>query len=596
MNIFALIKSKISILEVVNEYTILKKAGTYWRATCPFHSEKTPSFTVSPHKEIFYCFGCNIGGDVITFITKAEQCTSVQAARYLAERYHIDLPDMDLENSQETMEEKERYFHLCKQIALWCHEQLKTNTIAREYLIERTISKESIEYFTIGYMPSGLRSIQNFISAMTKHAIMPNDLLQAHILAQGKKVLYSPFEDRLIFPIRDHLGRFCGFGGRVFKPQDTRPKYYNSHENSFFIKNTLLFGFDLAKKAIQKTKQVILVEGYIDCITMVQNGFTNTVATLGTACSLEHLKQLTHHAQQAIVMYDGDQAGQQALLRLSKLCWQTNLDLKVAQIPSGDDPASLLAKNILIKPFVEDAQEFFNFFVTNMSAGFDKQPLGEKLQRARLITDLIADLNDPLKQDILLATASKALGLPLQALKGILPGTKNGAPSIAPLKQSNNPHRIENSINNPLILEKRIFSAILSDIELLDEDNSSYLTNFLSSPFREILRKLKDARQTTVHINFQEFFDLLNLEEKQLVSRISVEEPHILAKDTFKQLLGRLQHIQWRMIVKKTIQELQNVGPFTEEQQADKIIQNLELVKKQILTQEMRVKKKVSSS
>ena len=168
--------------------------------------------------------------------------------------------------------------------------------------------------------------------------------MTAGILSESKNALYSPFEDRIMFPITDNLGRFCGFGGRTFMPQDERPKYYNSKENNFFTKGSLIFGLNVAKRDIQHKEIVFVVEGYMDCIAMAQHGYTNTVATLGTACTLEHLKQLSRYASYVYVLYDGDAAGQSAILRLTELCWNVNMDLKVIRLPRQEDPASFLAK------------------------------------------------------------------------------------------------------------------------------------------------------------------------------------------------------------------------------------------------------------
>src|SRR5579872_72411 len=251
MNLFTYLKNQISILDVIQEYTALKKAGIYWKGHCPFHHEKTASFTVSPHKEIFYCFGCHVGGDVITFIAKVENCSPMEAAKHLIDRHSIEIPEALLNNASATQgNEKNRYGEICHQVAQWCNTKLRDSAIARDYLTQRGITPASITYFSLGYFPGGLAAIKEFVSHMRDHNVLAQELVETHILAQGKTVLYSPFEERIIFPIKDQLGRNCGFGGRVFKQIDERAKYYNSRENEFFSKGTLLFGLDLAKKSI----------------------------------------------------------------------------------------------------------------------------------------------------------------------------------------------------------------------------------------------------------------------------------------------------------------------------------------------------------
>ncbi len=327
MNLFSYLKTRVTILDVVSEYATLKKAGLYYKGQCPFHSEKTASFTVSPHKEIFYCFGCHVGGDVIAFIAKIEQCSQTDAAKHLIDRYNIELPTTLSAQVNLSPNSDKHYFHICQVVTDWCHQQLLKSAEPFSYLSKRGITKKSIQDFKIGFMPGGLANIKKFITDLNKEQILVDDLLEWHILSRAKNILFSPYEDRIIFPISDPIGRYCGFGGRIFKPQDTRPKYYNSHENDNFAKGQLVFGLDKAKKDIQKTTKVFLVEGYTDCIAMAQSGFTNTVATLGTACTLDHLNVLGRYAQELYVLYDGDNAGQQAILRIGQLCWQASLDL-----------------------------------------------------------------------------------------------------------------------------------------------------------------------------------------------------------------------------------------------------------------------------
>ncbi len=216
--------------------------------------------------------------------------------QHLIERYGLEVPD---EISQKTPREakqekaqKDTYFHLCEEMARFCHEELRRTPAAMNYITKRGMGDEQIKYFTLGYLPGGVRNINRFTQEMARTNILLKDLLAAAVLLQGSSVTYSPFEDRIIFPITDSLGRTCGFGGRIFKPNDTRPKYYNSKENPNFSKGKLLFGYTLAKKEMQLQRAAYLVEGYTDVVAMVKYGHKNTVATLGTACTEEHLKAL----------------------------------------------------------------------------------------------------------------------------------------------------------------------------------------------------------------------------------------------------------------------------------------------------------------
>lgn len=548
MNLFTFIKTRVPILDVINEYVTLKRAGGYHKGTCPFHHEKTASFTVSPDKEIFYCFGCHISGDVISFIAKIENCSQKDAAKLLAEKYNIELPkNIAFELSEKNNEEKNHYFAICKAVALWCHEQLLKNPSAQSYFQHRGFGSDSFNYFTLGYFPSGNASISDLLYCMKQQSILPGDLIDAHILAEGRTTLYSPFEDRLIFPIKDVLGRFCGFGGRIFKEHDTRPKYYNSRENEYFIKGSLLFNLDKAKKSIQETGKIFLVEGYTDCMAMTQQGFANTVATLGTACTIEHLKQLARYAEHIYIVYDGDTAGKQAVLRLTELCWQVNLELKVILLPQGDDPASFFAKKGDLQTLIHSSQDIFFFFIDTLGHDFITKPLNQKIQTTRTFISTIATIGDPLKKDILLQKAAKTFDIPFASLKEEL--SRSHSTSSLPIPDNTSPQPLAQETEIPL-LEKRIFCAIMNNVQLLNGESRLRFIHYLPSPLRDILVSLKEAKDAFEKVTFGLFFDTLNEHEKQYVSKLLLEEDEIIDAAAFDKLLEQLQKKQWKMIVR----------------------------------------------
>lgn len=560
MNLFTFIKARVPILDVVSEYVTLRRAGGYHKGTCPFHHEKTASFTVSPDKEIFYCFGCHVSGDAISFIAKIENCSQKDAAKLLAEKYNIELPqNISFELSEKHTEEKNHYFAICKAVALWCHEQLLKNPSAQAYFQKRGFGHDSFNYFTLGYFPSGNASISDLLYSMKKQSILPRDLIDAHILAEGRTTLYSPFEERLIFPIKDLLGRFCGFGGRIFKDHDTRPKYYNSREDEFFIKGSLLFNLDKAKKSIQETGKIFLVEGYTDCMAMTQQGIPNTVATLGTACTIEHLKQLARYAEHIYIVYDGDAAGKQAVLRLTELCWQVNLELKVILLPQGDDPASFFAKNGDLNKLIHNAQDIFFFFIDTLGQNFINKPLNQKIQTTRSFLEVIATITDPLKKDILLQKAAKTFDIPFDSLKEELERLAQTSHALSPRLQSTASsgaagRAVENTDHNrddivPL-LEKKIFCAIINNMELLSGESRLRLVKYLPLPLKDILAKLKDSQEKTKNVTFGIFFDTLNEYEKQYISKLLLENNEIVDGTAFDKLLEQLQKKQWKLIVR----------------------------------------------
>lgn len=549
MNLFTYLKTRIAILDVVGEYTTLKKAGLYWKGQCPFHSEKTASFTVSPHKEIFYCFGCQAGGDVIAFVARMEQCSQIEAAKQLTDRYNIELPaSLASEWAGKKIEESKHYYAICQMVAQWCHEQLQKSSVALAYLAGRGITPASIKQFQIGYFPAGLAQVKQLVTYINKHNILVEDLLDAHILSRTKNILFSPFEDRIMFPITDHLGRHCGFGGRIFKPNDTRPKYYNSHENEHFSKGQLLFGLDKAKREIQKKDAVFLVEGYTDSILMAQNGYANTVATLGTACTLDHLSTLSRYAQQMFTLYDGDAAGQQAILRIGQLAWQASVDLKVVSLPAGEDPASFLAKNQKLEPFIQNAQDIVSFYINTLGSDFSHKPLNEKLKLTRKILDIISKMDDSLKQDILLQNAAGKLGIPFESLKKELRKIVGATPAIKPAQTETQSYDLpEPSHLGPL--ENKIFFSIMNNIALITSENEEFLITYLPHPLCDILKKLQEEKSRVRPLGFIQFFEALTPEYQQFVSKTLLQAQDDVQPIVFEQLVTQLQKKHWKVIV-----------------------------------------------
>jgi len=465
-------------MDVVSLYVDLKKTGMYWKGRCPFHYEKTGSFAVSPHRDIFYCFGCHKGGDSIAFIAEIEHCSQLEAARYLADRFSLELPQetLSLDAVDQNAAALQRYTQLCLLVAQWCHEQLKVHPVAHNYIKTRGFTDDTLKLFQIGYFPeTGLTSLLDYIK---KHNYLAQDLIQAHVLQEGKFGLYSSFSERIIFPIRDHLGRVCGFGARVFKPEDTRAKYYNSQDHVFFSKGHVLYGLHSAKKVIQEKASVFLVEGYLDCIAMVQAGYTNTVAILGTACTAEHLKILARYASHIYVLYDGDKAGHQAVLKLTQLAWSVHLDILVIQLPENEDPASFLAQksnseNNNLNTLIAQAHDIFSFFIQSLGSGYAAKPLQEKLHLVQACITAVSNVNDSLKQNVLLHKASSTFDIPIEVLADkVTTLTRNfhqGTSTMYGTSEAVNTHvTADTTLNEVQAWEQALFAQLLINPGLLD--------------------------------------------------------------------------------------------------------------------------------
>lgn len=576
MDLFNFIKQNVDILTVVGEYTNLKKTGSlYWKARCPFHHENTPSFTVSPHKNIFYCFGCHVTGDVINFIEKIEHLTALEAAQYLAQRYHLEIPKEVSHSIAPTLQKN--HFQLCYNVAQWCHTMLLKNPQALAYLKQRNLTPATCTQFLLGYFPAGPRGIQQLLAHVSPLGFSSQNLIDAHIIFPGKQGLYSPYEDRIIFPIKDHVGQACGFGGRVFLPHDTRPKYYNSMESNYFKKGKILYGFDMAKSEIQKQQTAIMVEGYTDCIAMYQHGFKNVVATLGTAGSSEHLQQLAKHAQKIYLLYDADEAGKQAIIRLTTACWQLDLDLKVVILPADHDPASMLEKGQDIAPYIEQAQEIFNFFVSIKGDNFQQESMKHKMSIVHELFELIAQVKDSLKRNILLMKISESLQFPLEIIKN----------EYTNRYERNEQTPIKNS--NPIVhhtgqekLEEQILAAIVYDPSLLTTTYETLLLATMNPEVLAILQKIITYKQQHQNVLPEHLPLILNNQEMAQAQRAMFSIDSSNLKQTFENLMLQFQKKYWKTLASHIRIKIIQAQRINDTQEVQRLIDVFEELKNEL--------------
>lgn len=599
MSLFNFLKSQVQILSVISEYVSLKAAGGYFKGPCPFHSEKDASFTISPDKGIYYCFGCHSSGDVIAFIAKIENLNQLEAALYLIEKYQIQVPQ-DYKNSlninEISFQEKDLYLKICEAIESWTNNELFNSKAAKEYLIKsRNLNDTDIKYFSLGYLPGGLKYINRLADELKRKNFLIKDVLDTGFLQENGSILYSPFEERIIFPIKDHQGKTIGFGGRVFKVGDERPKYYNSKESSSFIKGKLLFGLDLAKKTMQQKKTAFLVEGYMDCITMVKYGFANTIATLGTACTIDHLKLLSRYIETLYVTYDGDSAGQNAILRLTELCWEAELDLKIIQLPPKEDPASFLNKGMKLERLIEKSPDIFSFFIEKTSSSFINLSLTEKISRSKKIIEVIAKINDNFKQNLLLQSCSANLNLPVESLRGLLESIKKqnlfknestvGTETTQKTQLCNNEYQEIEPIS---LLEKNILFAIINNVKKanfskIEED----LIQYFSPKMQELLKKLLETLKLSKNENWIfDFLGLLTSEEQDFFNKnLSNMSNNQYSKEIFDQLILQFMKQNWRIIVKNIKEEIVLATKSKNNQKVQEL-----MAKFSTLKQEMKLK------
>jgi DNA primase len=338
------IRQSNNIVEVISGYLPLKKTGSNFKALCPFHQEKTPSFLVSPQKEIFHCFGCGEGGNVFNFLMKHEKISFIEAVERLAERAGISLPKdrADREEASRISQERKSLFEINRHAADFFHRCLKSSPSAqkaREYLKKRGLKDETIDKFGLGYAPAAGKGL---LEAAVNKGYSKELLKKAGLITFSEKRndYRDLFYDRVIFPISDVQSRIIAFGGRVLG--ERLPKYLNSPETGVFYKGKTLYALNLAKESIQKKNQVIVLEGYTDILTCHQFGIENSVATLGTALTGDHVSIISRYAEEVVIIYDADTAGVKATLRGLDLLIGSGLKVKVVALPQGTDPDDFL--------------------------------------------------------------------------------------------------------------------------------------------------------------------------------------------------------------------------------------------------------------
>lgn len=354
------LKAQLDIVDVVGSYLELRKAGANFKALCPFQEEKTPSFIVSPQKQIYHCFGCGAGGDSIKFVMEYEKLTYPEALEKLASMYNITL-------GYSNNTRKKADTQILSQINDWYKNLLLSNFNALEYLKQRDVYESSIEKFSIGYAPDSNSTI-NFINS---HHLNMSDAVKTGVVGFDGGRNYARFIQRITFPIHTTNGTLVGFGGRTITGHQA--KYINSPETPFFNKSRLLYAYHHAKQAIYKMKSIIITEGYLDVIMLHQAGFNNAVATLGTALTPQHLPLLKKGDPKIIMAYDGDKAGKNAALKASKLLSASGFNGGVVLFEGGLDPADMV-KNKRIEELAKmfnEPKPFIEFVLDEILSLFD---------------------------------------------------------------------------------------------------------------------------------------------------------------------------------------------------------------------------------
>ena len=401
------------IVDVISQYVHLKRSGRNYFGLCPFHNEKSPSFSVSPDKQIFHCFGCGVGGNVITFVSQIEGLNFVETVQMLAERANIQLPT--LQNNGDTQREilKDKVYKVNEFTAEYYHQNLykPQAKTAQEYVKKRQLTNETLKSFRIGF--SG--KFDELYQELKKQGFQEQEILESGLVNKNERGQYiDRYRNRLMFPICDARGRVIAFGGRVL--DDSKPKYINSPENVVYSKGRHLFGLNVAKKG--DTKKLLIVEGYMDVISLHQRGITNVVAPLGTALTEQQGWLLRKNSEQIILSFDSDDAGIKAKLRAIDILQNMGCDLRVIQLEGAKDPDEYILKygNMRFQNAVDKAFSVVEFKVKILKKELNLENTNDKIKFLNEIAKLISKVDNTIEREVYIEKIAKEYDISKEAI------------------------------------------------------------------------------------------------------------------------------------------------------------------------------------
>ena len=519
------------IVDVISQYVHLKRSGRNYFGLCPFHNEKSPSFSVSPDKQIFHCFGCGVGGNVITFVSQIEGLNFVETVQMLAERANIQLPT--LQNNGDTQREilKDKVYKVNEFTAEYYHQNLykPQAKMAQEYVKKRQLTNETLKSFRIGF--SG--KFDELYQELKKQGFQEQEILESGLVNKNERGQYiDRYRNRLMFPICDARGRVIAFGGRVL--DDSKPKYINSPENVVYSKGRHLFGLNVAKKG--DTKKILIVEGYMDVISLHQRGITNVVASLGTALTEQQGWLLRKNSEQIILSFDSDEAGIKAKLRSIEILQNMGCDLRVLQLEGAKDPDEYILKygNMRFQNAVDKAFSVVEFKVKILKKELDLDNTNDKIKFLNEIAKLISKIDNTMEREVYIEKIAKEYDISKEAIyaevnkltykndksekilerpKPVITHKKVEVQEVSPIIK-----RRENTIISILLSgELSVFEIIKQNIKAED---------FQDGINREIAKKLYEEFEKG-NSNINGIIDNLNQEQQNQITMIMAEDYEI---------------------------------------------------------------------
>ena len=521
------------IVDVISQYVHLKRSGRNFFGLCPFHNEKSPSFSVSPDKQIFHCFGCGVGGNVFTFLTKIEGINFVDAVQTLAERANIQLPTFENNVDKAKEELKERVYKVNEFTAQYYHENLykPTAKIAQDYVKKRQLSNETLKSFRIGF--SG--KFNELYQALKKEGFEDPEILESGLVNKNENGTYiDRYRNRLMFPICDGRGRVIAFGGRVL--DDSKPKYINSPENIVFSKGRNLFGLNVAKKSKEIKKKLLIVEGYMDVISLHQRGIKNVVAPLGTALTQQQGWLLRRTSEQIILSFDSDEAGLNAKIRAIEILQNMGCDIRVLMLEGAKDPDEFIVKygNARFKNAVDKALSIVEFKVRLLKRNLDLNNTSDKIKFLNEIAKLISKIDNNIEKEVYIEKIAKEYEISKEAIYAEvnkLSYDKNQSEKILEKSKPVVRHIKENKEQVPETIKRRentvlaiLLNGDLNIFQIIKQNIK--LEDFKDETNKEIVKKLYEEFEKG-NSNINGIIDTLGEEEQNHITEILADDYEI---------------------------------------------------------------------
>ena len=415
------VREQTDIVELISQYVSLKRSGANHTGLCPFHSEKSPSFSVNAARQFFHCFGCGVGGDVFSFLMKTEGLAFPDAVRRLAERVGIELEEHVPSPEEELRQrQRERLYRVNDVAAAYFHQLLMENPLgeaARQYMKTRGYGRKAAGEYQIGFAIDSWEGLKNHLQ---EQGLAADDARTLGLIRPGKQGRgdYDLFRGRLIFPVYDLNGRIVAFAGRVL--DDSKPKYINSPESPIYHKGRILFGLYQARQAMRQSGEVLLVEGYFDQLALCRAGFPQVVATCGTALTTDHARLLKRYVQRVVLLFDQDAAGKKATFKAMTVLQEEGVPAAVIELPSGEDPDSFIQGEGVeaFRARLEKARSVMDLFMDDVLAEAGSG-IEQKVRGAEQIVETIAGLSSELEQDLYLKELARRSGIDLEQLKQV---------------------------------------------------------------------------------------------------------------------------------------------------------------------------------